>query len=90
MPKYIIERNLPGIGNISIEDLKSAAQTSCDILRKMGPEIQWLHSYVADDTMYCIYIAPNENMIKQHAKDGGFPADKISKISKIIDPTTAE
>ncbi|NOR57422.1 MAG: DUF4242 domain-containing protein [Sulfurimonas sp.] len=90
MPKYIIERNLPGIGNISTEDLKSAARTSCDILRKMGPEIQWLHSYVANDTMYCIYIAPNENVIKQHAKDGGFPADKISKISKIIDPTTAE
>ena len=90
MPKYVIEREIEGVGGSSLEDFKGAAQTSCSVLREMGPEIQWLHSYVVDDKIYCIYIAPNEDMIKEHAQKGGFPVNKISKIHTILDPTTAE
>jgi len=90
MPKYVIEREIKGIGGSTVEDFKSAAQTSCNVLRKMGPEIQWLHSYVVDDKLYCIYIAPNEKMVREHAEAGGFPADKVSEVRTILDPTSAE
>jgi hypothetical protein len=90
MPKYVIEREIPNVGNSTPEQLKDIANASCDVLRKMGPEIQWKHSYVTDDKIYCVYIAPNEEMIREHASKGGFPANKISLVSEIIDPTTAE
>jgi hypothetical protein len=89
MPKYVIEREIPGAGKMSPEQLQAVSQTSCGVLRQMGPEIQWVHSYVTDDKIYCIYIAPDEAMIREHATRGGFPANKISKIKTIIDPTTA-
>ena len=90
MPKYVIEREMEGVGSSSAEDFKNAAKTSCDVLRNMSSEIQWVHSYVVDNKIYCIYISPNEDMIKEHAQKGGFPVDKISEIQTIIDPTTAE
>jgi hypothetical protein len=90
MPKFVIEREIPGAGNLTNEQLKAIAQTSCDVLRKMGSEIQWKHSYVAGDKIYCVYIAPNEDMVREHAKQGGFPANAVSEVSYIIDPTTAE
>jgi hypothetical protein len=90
MPKYVIERDLPGAGKLSPQQLQAVSQTSCGVLRKLGPEIQWVHSYVTQDKIYCIYIAPNEAMIREHATQGGFPANRISEISSIIDPTTAE
>lgn len=90
MPKYVIERDIPGAGNLSSEELQSISQTSCGVLQKLGPEIQWVESYVTDDKVYCVYIAPNEALIREHAKQGGFPANRISEIRTIIDPTTAE
>jgi hypothetical protein len=90
MPKYLIEREIPGAGNLSAEELKGAAQNSCTILRQLGPEIQWVHSYVTDDKIYCIYIAPNEAMVKEHAEKGGIPTNRISEVHSIIDPTTSE
>jgi hypothetical protein len=90
MPQFVIERNMPGLGNKTAQDLKGASRTSCDVLRALGPEIQWVHSYVTDDKMYCVYRAPSEELIRQHAKEGGFPADRISQVRAIIDPTTAE
>ena len=90
MPKYVIEREIPGAGKLTAEQLKGISQTSCGVLRKMGSEIQWLHSYVTTDKIYCVYIAPNEEMVREHAKQGGFPANSVSQISTIIDPTTAE
>ena len=90
MPKYVIEREIPGAGNLSPQELQSASQTSCNVLRKMGPDIQWVQSYVTGDKLYCIYIAPNEEMIREHAREGGFPANSISEIKTIIDPTTSE
>lgn len=90
MPKYVIEREVPGAGNLSATELKGISQTSCGVLSKMGPQIQWLHSYVAGDKIYCVYIAPNEEMILEHAKQGGFPANLVSEVSAIIDPVTAE
>ncbi len=90
MPKYIIEREIPGAGNLNKEQLIAISQTSCGVLNEMGPRIQWVHSYVAGDKIYCIYNSPNEAMIIEHAKKGGFPANKITRISEIIDPTTAE
>lgn len=90
MPKYVIEREMEGVGSSSAEDFKEAAKTSCDVLKEMGPEIQWLHSYVSDDKIYCVYIAPNEKMVVDHAQKGGFPVNKISEVKTIIDPTTAE
>lgn len=90
MPKYVIERELPGAGQLSPQQLQAVSQTSCGVLRKLGPEIQWLQSYVTGDKIYCIYIAPNEALIREHASQGGFPANRISEITTIIDPTTAE
>jgi hypothetical protein len=90
MPKYVIERELPGAGQLSREQLQAVSQTSCGVLRNLGPEIQWLHSYVTDDKIYCIYMAPDENLIRKHATQGGFPANRISQIRTMIDPTTAE
>jgi hypothetical protein len=90
MPKYVIERNIPGAGNMSEADLKAVSQKSCGALRKLGSEIQWLQSYVTDDKIYCVYIAPNEAMVREHAKQGGFPANSVAVVRKMIDPTTAE
>ncbi|WP_207538875.1 DUF4242 domain-containing protein [Sabulicella rubraurantiaca] len=90
MPKFIIEREMVGIGAASDEDMRGAAKTSCDVLRALGPEIQWIESYVTGDKIYCVYMAPNEAMIREHAERGGFPANRISKIERVIDPTTAE
>ena len=90
MPKYVIEREIPGAGNLSPQDLKAISQKSCGVLSKMGPQIQWLQSYVTGDKVYCVYIAPDEAMVREHAKQGGFPANRISEITSIIDPTTAE
>lgn len=90
MPKYVIEREIPEAGKLTAEQLKGISQTSCGVLQNLGPKINWLHSYVTKDKIYCVYIAPNEDMIIEHAKQGGFPANKISKVSTIIDPTTSE
>jgi len=90
MPKYLIEREIPGAGNLSQADLQSISQTSCGVLQKMGPEIQWVQSYVTGDKVYCVYVSPNEEMIRDHAQQGGFPANRISEIKSVIDPTTAE
>ncbi len=90
MPKYVIEREFPGVGKSTAEQLKEIAKASNDVLNKMGPQIQWVNSYVTDDKIYCIYNAPNEEMVLEHAKQGGFPANSISKVSALIDPITAE
>ena len=90
MPQYVIERDMPGVGSASPEDLRAASQTSCGVLRDLGPEIQWVHSYVTDDKIYCSYRAPNEEMIREHAEKGGFPANSIKQVRSTIDPTTAE
>ena len=90
MPKYVIEREIPGVGNSPAEALHAVSQTSYSVLRELGPQIQWLESYVTDDKIYCVYIAPNEDMIREHATRGGFPANRISEVKTIIDPTTAE
>ncbi len=90
MPKYIIEREIPGAGSLSQQDLQAISQKSCNILNRMGPRIQWLESYVTDDKVYCLYIAPDEASIRTHAEQGEFPAHRISQIRSVIDPTTAE
>ena len=90
MPKYVIEREIPGAGNLTGEQLKGISQTSCGVLSNMGPQIQWIHSYVTDNKIYCVYHAPNEEMVREHAKQGGFPANSVSKVSTVIDPATAE
>jgi hypothetical protein len=90
MPRYIIERNIPGAGQMSAEKLKEISQHSCGVLENLGPQIQWQHSYVAGDKIYCIYVAPNEEMVREHAQQGGFPADVVSVVSNVIDPVTAE
>ena len=90
MPKYVIEREMPGAGSLSAADLRGASQKSCSVLRDLGPQIQWVESYVTDDKLYCVYIAPNKDIIEEHARQGGFPANRISEIKAIIDPTTAE
>ena len=90
MPKYVIEREIPGAGKLSPAELQAISQKSCSVLRGMGPQIQWLQSYVTDDKVYCIYIAPNEEAVREHARQGGFPANKVSEVVTIIDPTTAE
>jgi hypothetical protein len=90
MPKYIIEREIPDAGSLSAEDLQAISQKSCGILKQMGPSIQWLESYVTDNKVYCVYIAPDETSIKAHAEQGGFPANRIARIKTMIDPTTAE
>jgi hypothetical protein len=90
MPKYVIERDIPGAGKLSAADLHGISAKSCGVLQKMGPTIQWVQSYVTDDKVYCVYIAPNEDMVREHAKLGGFPANRISRVHEIIDPTTAD
>ncbi|WP_221392617.1 DUF4242 domain-containing protein [Dyadobacter sp. NIV53] len=90
MPKYVIEREIPGAGKLSQEELKGVSQTSCNVLRNMGPEIQWQQSYVTGDKIYCVYIAPDKEMILEHARQGGFPANSVSEVSAIIDPVTSE
>jgi cell division inhibitor SulA len=90
MPEYVIEREMPGVGKLGAADLKEASQTSCSVLRDLGPQIQWVHSYVTDNKIYCVYRAPNEELIREHAKLGGLPANKISQVRTTIDPTTAE
>jgi len=90
MPKFVIERDIPGAGQLSQDQLQAISQTSCGVLREMGPQIQWLQSYVTDDKIYCIYIAPDEATVRAHAQKGGFPANRVSRIRTIIDPTTAE
>jgi hypothetical protein len=90
MPKYVIEREVPGAGKMTPDQLTAISQTSCGVLRKLGSEIQWVNSYVTDDKIYCVYIAPNEEMIREHARQGGFPANRVSQVRAGIDPTTAE
>ena len=90
MPKYVIEREIPGAGDLTPEQLKGISQTSCGVLSKLGPQIQWVESYVTGDKIYCVYIAPNEQLIKDHASQGGFPANSISEVKTIINPVTAE
>ena len=90
MPKYVIERDLPGAGQLSTAQLQAISQKPCGVLRHLGPQIQWLHSYVTGDKIYCVYIAPNEELVREHAMQGGFPANRISEVRTIIDPTTAE
>ncbi len=90
MPKYVIEREIPGAGKLSAADLQGISAKSYGVLQKLGPSIQWVQSYVTNDKIYCVYIAPNEALVREHAKRGGFPANKVSEVRKIIDPTTAE
>jgi hypothetical protein len=90
MPKYVIEREITGAGKLSSEEFQGISQKSCGVLQEMGPKIQWVESLVTDDKIYCVYIAPNEETIREHAQKGGFPADRISEVKAIIDPTTAE
>jgi hypothetical protein len=90
MPKFVIERDIPEAGSLSSEQLQAISQKSCGVLREMGAQIQWVQSYVSDDKIYCIYVAPDEDMLREHAKQGGFPANRISQIRSVIDPTTAE
>jgi hypothetical protein len=90
MPKYVIERDIPGAGNLTEAQLQGISQTSCGVLDKLGSKIQWVQSFVTSDKVYCVYIAPNPEMILAHAKQGGFPANKVSEVKAIIDPTTAE
>ena len=90
MPKYVIEREIPGAGDLTADQLKSISQTSCGVLSNMGPQIQWVNSFVTGDKVYCIYIAPNEEMVREHASQGGFPANSVAQVITVIDPTTAE
>lgn len=90
MPKYVIEREIPGAGRLSAAELKAVSQKSCSVLEGMGPQIQWQQSYVTDDKLYCVYIAPNAEMIREHARQGGFPANRVSEVASVIDPVTAE
>jgi hypothetical protein len=90
MPQYLIERNIPGAGNLSSAELRAISQKSCGVLNQLGPQIQWVHSYVTADQIHCIYRAPNEAMVREHARQGGFPADRVSEIKATIDPTTAD
>jgi hypothetical protein len=90
MPRYVIERNLPGAGRLTPEELRGVAQRSCTVLKELGPDIQWVESYVTDDKIYCVYLAPDQELIREHARRGGFPADRISRVSRGISPLTAE
>ena len=90
MPKYVIEREIPGAGKLSAEELHAISQTSCGVLQKLGPRIQWVHSYVTEDKIYCIYNAPDEETVREHARQGGFPANRVSRVFATIDPTTGE
>ena len=90
MPKFLIERELPGAGQLTPDQLQGVSQKSCSVLKNLGPQIQWVHSYVTDDKIYCVYIAPDAEMVREHARQGGFPANSVSEIRTVIDPTTAE
>ena len=90
MPRYVIERDLPGAGDLSGEDLQGLSQKSCSVLNVLGPQIQWVQSFVTGDKIYCVYIAPNEELIREHARQGGFPANRVSEVRAVIDPTTSE
>ena len=90
MPKYMIERDIPGAGQLTPEELTAISQKSCGVLQQLGPQIQWVHSYVTGDRITCIYIAPNEELVREHARQGGFPANRVEEIKTVIDPTTAE
>ena len=90
MPKFVIEREIPGAGDLSPEQLHTISQKSCGVIQKLGPQIQWIESFVAQDKLYCVYIAPNAEMVREHARQGGFPANRISEVKAVIDPTTAE
>ncbi len=90
MPKYLIERNIPNAGDLSPEELQAISQKSCSVLQNLGPQIQWVQSYVTDQKITCVYIAPNAEIVREHARQGGFPADSVQEIRTIIDPTTAE
>jgi Protein of unknown function (DUF4242) len=90
MPKYLIEREIPQAGKLTPEQLQAISQTSCGVLKNLGPQIQWQHSYVTEGKIYCVYIAPNEEIVREHARQGGFPANRVSEIKTVIDPTTAE
>ncbi|HJY53084.1 MAG TPA: DUF4242 domain-containing protein, partial [Candidatus Udaeobacter sp.] len=90
MPKYVIEREIPGVGELTPDQLQAISQKSCAVLSNLGPQIQWVESYVVNDRIYCVYIAPNEELIREHARQGGFPANRISEVRAIINPTTAE
>jgi hypothetical protein len=90
MPKYVIEREIAGAGDLSAEQLQAISQKSCGVLRQLGPQIQWVQSYVTDDKIYCVYIAPDEKTVREHATQGGFPANRVSEVRSVIDPTTAE
>jgi hypothetical protein len=90
MPKFVIEREIPGVGKLSAEELRSISQKSCGVLQTMGPQIQWIHSYVTGDKIYCVYYAPDEERVREHARLGGFPADSVARVSAVIEPVTAE
>jgi cell division inhibitor SulA len=90
MPKFVIERDFPGAGKLSAADLQGVSEKSCAVLRNLGPQIQWVQSFVTDDKIYCVYIAPSEELIREHAQQGGFPANKISQVRSVIDPTSSE
>ena len=90
MPKFVIEREIPGAGNLSPRDLQSISRTSCGVLSAMGPSIQWVQSYVTADKIYCVYVAPDEATVREHARQGGFPANSVARVFAVIDPTTAE
>ncbi|HXH24741.1 MAG TPA: DUF4242 domain-containing protein [Vicinamibacterales bacterium] len=90
MPKFVIEREIPGAGRLSAADLQAISRKSCDVLHGLGPQVQWLHSYVTDDKVYCVYIAPDADAVREHAKRGGFPANAVNAVRRVIDPTTAE
>jgi hypothetical protein len=90
MPKFIIERTIPGAGSLTSEQLRGVSQKSCGVLSKLGPTIQWVESFVTDNKVYCVYLAPNEEMVREHARQGGFPADSVAVVRRMIDPTTAE
>jgi len=90
MPKYVIERDIPGAGNLSAEQLKGISQKSCGVLKELGPAVQWVESFVTGDRIYCVYIAENEELLREHARRGGFPANRISRVATMIDPTTAD
>ncbi|HEV2565814.1 MAG TPA: DUF4242 domain-containing protein [Microvirga sp.] len=90
MPQFVIERNMPGIGKSSAADMQQASRASCNVLRDLGPDVQWVHSYVTDDKIYCVYRAPDERLIREHAQKTGLPADSIAQVRRVIDPTTAD
>jgi len=90
MPKFVIEREIPGAGKLSPKELQAISQKSCGVLNQMGPQIQWVHSYVTADKIYCVYVAPNEELVREHARRGGFPANRVSAVKSVIDPTTSE